>query len=141
MQQIRKAVFPVAGFGARFFPSIKAMLKELLPFVRKPLTYYTAEAPISEIIDALLVLTGQNKRAIENHSDYNQELEMAFRAKGTNQQVHMIENILPQGVECIFVRQTEQLGLGLVVSSAESAVGDEPFPELLADDFHAMQYN
>ena len=132
---IRKAVFPVAGFGTRFLPATKAMPKELLPIVDKPLIQYAAEEAIAAGIDTLIFVTGRNKRAIEDHFDNNQELEMALRAKGKNEQADMVKNILPEGVECIFVRQPEQLGLGHAVLCAERAVGTDPFAVLLADDF------
>ena len=135
MAKLRKAVFPVAGFGTRFLPATKAMPKELLPIVDKPLIQYAAEEAIAAGIDTLIFVTGRNKRGIEDHFDNNQELEMALRAKGNHEQADMIKNILPEGVECIFVRQAEQLGLGHAVLCAERAVGDEPFAVLLADDF------
>ncbi|MBF9020242.1 UTP--glucose-1-phosphate uridylyltransferase GalU [Rhodobacterales bacterium HKCCA1058] len=135
MARLRKAVFPVAGFGTRFLPATKAMPKELLPIVDKPLIQYAAEEAIAAGIDTLIFVTGRNKRAIEDHFDNNQELEMALRAKGKHDQADMVKNILPEGVECIFVRQAEQLGLGHAVLCAERVVGSEPFAVLLADDF------
>lgn len=135
MTKIRKAVFPVAGFGTRFLPATKAMPKELLPIVDKPLIQYAAEEAISAGIDTLIFVTGRNKRSIEDHFDNNKELEMALYAQGKVKQAKMVKNILPTGVECIFVRQPEQLGLGHAVLCAERAVGDEPFAVLLADDF------
>ena len=135
MQKIRKAVFPVAGLGTRFLPATKAMPKELLPIVDKPLIQYAAEEAISAGIDTLIFVTGRNKRAIEDHFDNNIELEMALRASGNTQKADMVKNIMPEGVECIFVRQPEQLGLGHAVLCAERAVGNEPFAILLADDF------
>ena len=133
--KIRKAVFPVAGFGTRFLPATKAMPKELLPIVDKPLIQYAAEEAISAGIDTLIFVTGRNKRAIEDHFDANNELENMLRAKGKNAQANMVRNIIPAGVECIFVRQAEQLGLGHAVLCAERAVGGDPFAVLLADDF------
>ena len=135
MQKLRKAVFPVAGFGTRFLPATKAMPKELMPIVDKPLIQYAAEEAIAAGIDTLIFVTGRNKRAIEDHFDNNQELEMALRAKGKDEQAEMVKNILPEGVECIFVRQPEQLGLGHAVLCAERAIGNDPFAVLLADDF------
>lgn len=132
---ITKAVFPVAGLGTRFLPATKAMPKELLPILNKPLIQYAVEEAIAAGIDTLIFVTGRNKRAIEDHFDSNQELEMALRAKGKYDQADMVKNILPEGVECIFVRQPEQLGLGHAVLCAERAVGDNPFAVLLADDF------
>ena len=141
MQKLRKAVFPVAGFGTRFLPATKAMPKELLPIVDKPLIQYAAEEAIAAGIDTLIFVTGRNKRAIEDHFDNNKELEMALRAKGKAEQADMVKNILPEGVECIFVRQPEQLGLGHAVLCAERAVGNDPFAVLLADDFLTYEGN
>jgi len=135
MKKIRKAVFPVAGFGTRFLPATKAMPKELLPVIDKPLIQYAAEEAILAGIDTLIFVTGRNKRAIEDHFDNNYELEALLRSKGQNKHAEMVRNILPQGIECIFVRQPEQLGLGHAVLCAERAVGDEPFAVILADDF------
>ena len=132
---IKKAVFPVAGFGTRFLPVTKAMPKELLPIVDKPLIQYAAEEAIAAGIDTLIFVTGRNKRAIEDHFDANHELETMLRAKGKDAQADMVRNILPAGVECIFVRQAEQLGLGHAVLCAARAVGRDPFAVLLADDF------
>jgi UTP--glucose-1-phosphate uridylyltransferase len=139
MKPVRKAVFPVAGFGTRFLPATKAMPKELLPIVDKPLIQYAAEEAIAAGIETLIFVTGRNKRAIEDHFDSNQELEAALRAKGKDKQAEMVRNILPHGVECIFVRQPEQLGLGHAVLCAERAVGGEAFAVLLADDFLPSQ--
>lgn len=132
---VRKAVFPVAGFGTRFLPVTKAMPKELLPVVNKPLIQYAAEEAIAAGCDTLIFVTGRNKRAIEDHFDSNLELEAALRAKGKHAEAESLRNIVPPHVSCIFVRQPEQLGLGHAVLCAERAVGDEPFAVLLADDF------
>ena len=134
-RKIKKAVFPVAGFGTRFLPATKAMPKELLPIVDKPLIQYAAEEAIAAGIDTLIFVTGRNKRAIEDHFDVNKELELALRSKGKDEQADMVRNIVPPYVECIFVRQPEQLGLGNAVLCAERAVAGEPFAVLLADDF------
>ena len=134
-RKIRKAVFPVAGFGTRFLPATKAMPKELLPIVDKPLIQYAAEEAIAAGIDTLIFVTGRNKRAIEDHFDVNKELELALRSKGKNEQADMVRNIVPSNVECMFVRQAEQLGLGHAVLCAERAVAGDPFAVLLADDF------
>ena len=108
MIKLRKAVFPVAGFGTRFLPATKAMPKELLPIVDKPLIQYAAEEAIAAGIDTLIFVTGRNKRAIEDYFDTNRELEEVLRAKNKHDQADMIKNILPAGVQCIFVRQPEQ---------------------------------
>ena len=136
---VRKAVFPVAGFGTRFLPATKAMPKELLPIIDKPLIQYAAEEAILAGIETLIFVTGRNKRAIEDHFDANLELETALRAKGKHEQADMVHNILPSGVECIFVRQADQLGLGHAILCAERVVGTEPFAVLLADDFLTQQ--
>ena len=134
-RKVKKAVFPVAGFGTRFLPATKAMPKELLPIVDKPLIQYAVEEAIAAGIDTLIFVTGRNKRAIEDHFDVNKELELALHSKGKNEQADMVRNIVPPHVECIFVRQAEQLGLGHAVLCAERAVAGEPFAVLLADDF------
>ena len=135
MKKIRKVVFPVAGHGTRFLPATKANPKEMLPIVDKPLIQYAAEEAIAAGVDTLIFVTGSNKRAIEDHFDNNLELEMALRARGKEDQAEMVKNILPKGVECIFMRQPEQLGLGHAVLCAERAIGNDPFAVLLADDF------
>ena len=135
IKKLRKAIFPVAGFGTRFLPATKAMPKELLPIIDKPLIQYAAEEAIAAGLDTLIFITGRNKRAIEDHFDGNNELELALRLKGKNEMADMVKNILPEGIECVFVRQKEQLGLGDAVLCAERVVGNEPFALLLADDF------
>ena len=135
MHKVRKAVFPVAGFGTRFLPATKAMPKELLPIVDKPLIQYAADEAINAGIDTLIFVTGRNKRAIEDHFDANNELEAILRAKGEDAQANLVRNIIPSGVECIFIRQPEQLGLGHAILCAERIVGGDPFSVLLADDF------
>ncbi len=135
LQKVRKAVFPVAGFGSRFLPATKAMPKELLPIVDKPLIQYAAEEAIDAGIDTLIFITGRHKRAIEDHFDRNKELEDLLLASGKKRESEMVKNILPKGIECIFIRQSEQLGLGHAVSCAKRVVGDEPFAVLLADEF------
>tara|TARA_B110000977_G_scaffold182385_1_gene243987 strand:+ start:287 stop:1111 length:825 start_codon:yes stop_codon:yes gene_type:complete len=139
--KVRKAVFPVAGLGTRFLPATKAMPKELLPIIDKPLIQYAAEEAIAAGLDTLIFVTGRNKRAIEDHFDNNSELEAALRLKGKNEMADKVKNILPKGVECIFVRQPEQLGLGHAVLCAERVVGNEPFALLLADDFLTYKGN
>ena len=141
MTQIKKAVFPVAGFGTRFLPATKAMPKEMLPIVDKPLIQYAAEEAIAAGIETLVFITGRNKRAIEDHFDSNQELEAALTAKGKHVQADMVHSILPSNVECIYVRQPVQLGLGHAILCAQRAVGNEPFAVLLPDDFMVQKGN
>lgn len=133
--KVRKAVLPVAGLGTRFLPATKAMPKELMPIINKPLIQYAAEEAVAAGIDTLIFVTGRHKRAIEDHFDNNRELELALRKQGKFDSADMVKNILPDHVQCIFVRQAEQLGLGHAVLCAERAVGNEPFVVLLADDF------
>ena len=135
MARITKAVFPVAGFGTRFLPATKAMPKELLPIIDKPLIQYAAEEAVDAGIDTLIFVTGRNKRAIEDHFDTNQELDAHLRLKQLHKKADEIKQILPKNVDCLFVRQAEQLGLGHAILCAEKAVGNEPFAVLLADDF------
>ena len=141
MNKVRKAVFPVAGLGTRFLPATKAMPKELLPVIDKPLIQYAAEEAIRADIDTLIFVTGKHKRAIEDHFDANYELEEALKQKGKFDEAAMVHNILPSGVECIFVRQAQQLGLGHAILCAKKAIGEEPFAVLLADDFLISQDN
>ena len=133
-QPIRKAVFPVAGLGTRFLPATKAMPKELLPIIDKPIIQYAVEEAVACGITDLIFVTGRTKRAIEDHFDANLELERALRGKGKDDVADMVRNIVPEGVRCIFLRQPEALGLGHAVLCAEPAVGREPFVVLLADD-------
>jgi UTP--glucose-1-phosphate uridylyltransferase len=134
MSRIRKAVFPVAGLGTRFLPATKAMPKELLPIVDKPIIQYAVEEAIAAGITDLIFVTGRTKRAIEDHFDANPELERLLRDKGQDSMADMVRNIVPAGVNCIFVRQPEAMGLGHAVLCAEPVVGREPFAVLLADD-------
>lgn len=132
--KIRKAVFPVAGLGTRFLPATKAMPKELLPIIDKPIIQYAVEEAIAAGITDLIFVTGRTKRAIEDHFDANPELERALRDKGKDDVADMVRNIVPEGMRCIFLRQPEALGLGHAVLCAEPAIGREPFVVLLADD-------
>lgn len=132
--KVRKAVFPVAGFGTRFLPATKAMPKELLPVIDKPVIQYAVEEAVAAGIDTLIFVTGRNKRAVEDHFDANLELEAALLEKGKVEARDHIRNIVPPHVECLFVRQPEQLGLGHAVLCARRAVSNEPFAVLLADD-------
>jgi len=134
MSRVTKAVFPVAGLGTRFLPATKAMPKELLPIIDKPIVQYAAEEAIAAGITELVFVTGRNKRAVGDHFDTNLELENQLLAKGKQDLRDMVRNIVPAGVSCIFVRQPEPLGLGHAVLCAAPAVGNNPFAVLLADD-------
>ena len=134
MPKIRKAVFPVAGMGTRFLPATKASPKEMLPVVDKPLIQYAAEEAVAAGIDTLIFITGRHKRSIEDHFDKAYELESELTADGKQTMLNMVRNILPSEVKCIYIRQSEPLGLGHAVLCAEPVVGDEPFAVILADD-------
>jgi UTP--glucose-1-phosphate uridylyltransferase len=134
MKPVRKAVFPVAGLGTRFLPATKAMPKEMLPIVDKPLIQYAVEEAISAGITELIFITGRNKRAIEDHFDRVPELEADLESKNKTKLLDVVRNVIPSNVNCIYTRQSSPLGLGHAVLCAEPIVGDEPFAVLLADD-------
>ncbi len=134
VMKITKAVFPVAGFGTRFLPATKANPKEMLPIVDKPLIQYAVEEAISAGINQLIFVTSHSKRSIEDHFDSNFELETKLAERNKQKMLEMVQNILPKGVSCVYVRQPEQLGLGHAVLCAKDAVGDDPCAVLLADD-------
>ena len=134
MGAIRKVVFPVAGMGTRFLPATKANPKEMLPIVDKPLIQYAAEEAVAAGANVLVFITGRHKRSIPDHFDKAYELEMELEAKGKNELLKAVRNILPKGVDCVYLRQAEALGLGHAVLCARPVVGDEPFGVILADD-------
>lgn len=134
MKPIRKAVFPVAGLGTRFLPATKAMPKEMLPIVDKPLIQYAVEEAIAAGVTELIFITGRNKRAIEDHFDRNPELEFELAAKQKNELLKIVQHVIPAHVSCIYTRQANPLGLGHAVLCAAPIVGNEPFLVLLADD-------
>ena len=133
-QRIRKAVFPVAGLGTRFLPATKANPKEMLPVVDKPLIQYAAEEAVKAGIDTLIFVNGRNKRSIPDHFDKAYELETELEQSGKLDRLEAVRNIVPPEVACIYIRQSEALGLGHAVACAEPAVGSEPFAVILADD-------
>ena len=132
--RITKAVFPVAGFGTRFLPATKASPKEMLPVVDKPLIQYAVEEAAAAGITEMIFVTGRGKRTIEDHFDKAYELEAELSAKGKHKQLEEVRRMLPQGVQYVYVRQSEALGLGHAVLCAKHLVGDEPFAVILADD-------
>lgn len=134
MQAIRKAVFPVAGLGTRFLPATKAMPKEMLPIVDRPLIQYAVEEAVAAGITELIFVTGRNKRAIEDHFDRVPELEYDLEAKNKNALLETVRNVIPDSVKCVYTRQPAALGLGHAVLCAATIVGNEPFAVLLADD-------
>jgi UTP--glucose-1-phosphate uridylyltransferase len=131
---IRSAVFPVAGRGTRFLPATKASPKEMLPIVDKPLIQYAVEEALAAGVQKLVFVTGPSKRAIEDHFDTDAELERVLREAGKHHLLSVVQDIVPAGVDCIYIRQGAPLGLGHAVLCARSAVGDEPFLVHLADD-------
>ncbi len=133
-QNVRTAVFPVAGRGTRFLPATKASPKEMLPIVDKPLIQYAVEEAIEAGATKLVFVTGSSKRAIEDHFDTDAELERALTESGKDDLLATIRNIVPDGVSCVYIRQGEPLGLGHAVLCARPAVGNEPFFVHLADD-------
>ena len=133
-KRIRKAVFPVAGLGTRFLPATKANPKEMLPVVDKPLIQYAAEEAVKAGIETLIFVNGRNKRSIPDHFDKAYELETELEEQGKMERLEAVRNIVSSHVACIYIRQSEALGLGHAVMCAEPAVGDEPFAVILADD-------
>jgi len=134
MKQITKAVFPVAGLGSRFLPVTKASPKEMLPVVDKPLIQYAVEEAAAAGITDMIFITGRNKRAIEDHFDKAYELETELSLRNKTALLEQVQAVTPPGINCIYIRQTEALGLGHAVLCAEPVVVDEPFAVLLADD-------
>ena len=134
-KKIRKAVFPVAGLGSRFLPATKAQPKEMLPIVDKPLIQYAVEEAVAAGITEMIFITGRNKRAIEDHFDKAYELESELEAAGKDKLLDAVRNVIPKNITCIFIRQSEPLGLGHAVLCARPVVGNDPFAVLLADDF------
>ena len=132
--QINKAVFPVAGLGTRFLPATKAQPKEMLPVVDKPLIQYAVEEAYSAGIRHMIFVTGRNKRAIEDHFDTAYELETELEASQKHELLALVSSMLPEDMDCSYVRQPRSLGLGHAVLCAQAQVGNEPFAVLLADD-------
>ena len=131
---IRKAVFPVAGMGSRFLPATKANPKEMLPIVDKPLIQYAAEEAVAAGVTELIFITGRNKRSIEDHFDKAYELETELEKRGKEKLLALVQDVLPDNVACIYIRQAEPLGLGHAVLCAKPVVGNDPFAVILADD-------
>ncbi len=131
---VRKAVFPVAGLGTRFLPATKASPKEMLPIVDKPLIQYAAEEAIAAGIDTLVFVTSRTKRTIEDHFDKAYEMENELLTRGKTEVLKQLQSIVPPGINCVYVRQAEALGLGHAVNCAAPIIGDEPFAVILADD-------
>ena len=134
MQKITKAIFPVAGLGSRFLPVTKASPKEMLPVVDKPLIQYAVEEAAAAGITDMIFITGRNKRAIEDHFDKAYELETELALRNKAELLEAVQSATPPGINCIYIRQSEALGLGHAVLCAEPVVGDAPFAVILADD-------
>ena len=134
MKPIKKCVFPVAGMGTRFLPATKASPKEMLPIVDKPLIQYAVEEAVEVGCTEMVFITGRNKRSIEDHFDKAYELETELELRQKDKLLAHVRDILPSNITCMYIRQTEALGLGHAVLCAQAAVGNEPFAVILADD-------
>jgi len=131
---IKKAIFPVGGLGTRFLPATKALPKEMLPVVDKPLIQYAVEEAAEAGIEQFIFVTGRNKTAIEDHFDHSYELETTLAAKGKDQALDLVSDMLHKPGAVIYVRQQQPAGLGHAVWCARHLIGDEPVAVLLADD-------
>jgi len=138
MQKIRKAVIPAAGYGTRFLPATKAMPKEMLPIVDKPVIQYIVEELVEAGIEQIIIITGWHKRAIEDHFDRHLELEYKLKEAGKLEQLDQIKKISTMA-EFVYVRQKEQRGNGDAILTAKNVVGDEPFVVCWGDDFIAAE--
>ncbi|MDR2736711.1 MAG: UTP--glucose-1-phosphate uridylyltransferase GalU [Gracilibacteraceae bacterium] len=133
MPKIRKAVIPAAGLGTRFLPATKAQPKEMLPIVDKPTIQYIVEEAVKAGIEDIVIVTGRNKRAIEDHFDRSLELEMFLERNNKDDLLVMVKDIADL-VNIQYVRQKEALGLGHAIHCASRSIGNEPFAVLLGDD-------
>jgi UTP--glucose-1-phosphate uridylyltransferase len=131
--KVRKAVFPAAGLGTRFLPATKAMPKEMLPLVDKPIIQYGVEEALAAGCDQIIIVTGRGKSSIEDHFDHSYELEKMLEERGKNDLLTIVRQISDM-IHVAYVRQKESLGLGHAVLMARELVGDEPFAVVLADD-------
>jgi len=133
-RRVRKAVFPVGGLGTRFLPATKALPKEMLPVVDKPLIQYAVEEARAAGIEELIFVTGRGKSAIEDHFDHSFELQEMLAGRGKTAELELVQSIVPRPGHIAYTRQLEPLGLGHAVWCARHLVGEEPFAVLLADD-------
>lgn len=131
-KRIRKAVIPAAGYGTRFLPVTKAIPKEMIPIVDKPVIQYIVEEALQSGIEEILIITGHGKRAIEDHFDTNIDLELQLRQQGKDQLLHLVQDI--SSINIHYIRQKHMRGLGDAIRCAESFIGNEPFAVLLGDD-------
>ena len=132
-KKIRKAIIPAAGLGTRFLPATKAQPKEMLPIVDKPILQYIIEECVASGIEEILIITGRNKKSIEDHFDRSVELEMELEKSGKEEMLKMVREISDM-VNIHFIRQKEPRGLGHAILCAKTFVGNEPFAVLLGDD-------
>jgi len=131
--KIKKAIIPAAGLGTRFLPATKAQPKEMMPIVDKPTIQFIVEEAVQSGIEEILIITGRNKRAIEDHFDKSVELELVLKNKGQENLLHLIEDISNM-VDIHYIRQKEPKGLGHAIYCAKAFVGNEPFAVMLGDD-------
>jgi UTP--glucose-1-phosphate uridylyltransferase len=131
--KVRKAIFPAAGFGTRFLPATKAIPKEMLPLVDRPLIQYTVEEARASGLEEVIIVTGTGKSAIEDHFDTSFELELLLKEKGKKETLRMVEEISGL-MHYAYTRQKKPLGLGHAVLCAKNLVGNEPFAVFLGDD-------
>ena len=131
-KRIRKAVIPAAGYGTRFLPVTKAIPKEMIPIVDKPVIQYIVEEALQSGIEEILIITGHGKRAIEDHFDTNIDLELQLRQQGKDQLLHLVQDI--SSINIHYIRQKHMRGLGDAIRCAESIIDNEPFAVLLGDD-------
>lgn len=132
--RVKKAVFPVAGLGTRFIPATKAMAKEMLTVVDKPIIQYAVEEAFAAGIEQIIFVTGRGKKALEDHFDRSYELETMLKTKGKTDLLRQVNELVPRTGTIVYTRQHDPLGLGHAIWCARDIVGDEPFAVLLADD-------
>lgn len=132
-KKIKKAVIPAAGLGTRFLPVTKAQPKEMLPIVDKPTIQYIIEEAVASGIEEILIITGRNKKCIEDHFDKSVELELELEKSGKKEMLKLVKEISGM-VDIYYIRQKEPRGLGHAISCAKTFVGNEPFAVLLGDD-------
>jgi len=133
-QRLRKVVFPVAGLGTRFLPASKVVAKEMLPVLDKPLIQYAVDEAVDAGADTLIFVTNRYKHSIADYFDVAYELEQKLERAGKNELLAAVRNVIPKHVRCVFVTQSEALGLGHAVLCAKPVIGDEPFGVILPDD-------
>ncbi|MCM3748448.1 UTP--glucose-1-phosphate uridylyltransferase GalU [Paenibacillus pasadenensis] len=133
MTHIRKAIIPAGGLGTRFLPATKAQPKEMMPLIDKPAIQYIVEEAVASGIESIMIVSGRNKRAIEDHFDKSVELEAELEDRGNEEMLELVRGI-SRMADIVYVRQREPLGLGHAVLCARSFIGSEPFAVLLGDD-------